>query len=151
MPPQTLAIVPHGGYDTGKCGSYKENVWICYLDKLNEEVEGANFVPIRSRYCTGQGQKIIGHYHLDGFRILGNGSRECYEFYGCYYHGCLICFPDRSKVIRYKYRGNGFRTVENAYRDTILREIDIKNLLRFEEGFDKWITIWEHEYNDNEK
>ena len=129
MPPQTLAVVPHGGYDMGKCGSYKENVWICYLDKLQEEVEGSNFVPIRSRYCTGQGQKIIGRYHLDGFRILSNGSRECYEFYGCYYHGCLICFPDRSKVIRHKYRENGFRTVENAYRDTILREIEIKNLL----------------------
>ena len=24
-------------------------------------------------------------------------------------------------------------------------------MLRFEEGSDKWITIWEHEYNDNEK
>ena len=77
MPPQTLAVVPRGGYDTGKCGTYKENVWICYLDKLHEEVEGENFVPIRSRYCTGQGQKIIGRYHLDGFRILSNGSREC--------------------------------------------------------------------------
>ena len=140
-----------GGYDTGKCGSYKENVWICYLDKLHEEVKGSNFVPIRSRYCTEQGQNIIGRYNLDGFRILGDGSRECYEFYGCYHHGCLICFPDRSEVIRHKYRENGSRTVENAYRDMILCEIEIKNLLRFEEGFDKWITIWEHEYKDNEK
>ena len=55
MPPQTLAVVQHGGYDTGKCGSIKENDWICYLDKLHEEVEGSYFVPIRSRYCTGQG------------------------------------------------------------------------------------------------
>ena len=53
-------------------------------------------------------------------------------------------------MIRHKYGENGFRTIENAYRDTILHEIEIK-ILQFEEGFDKWITIWEHEYNDNEK
>ena len=99
MPPRTLARVPHSGYDCGKCGSLKENIWLSYLDKLYEEIEGVNFVPIRSRYCSGQKQKVIGRYNLDGFRILTNGSRECYEFYGCYYHGCLMCFPDRSKVI----------------------------------------------------
>ena len=79
---------------------------------MHEEVEGANFVPIRSSYCTEQGQKIIGHYHSDGFCVLGNGSRECYKFYGRYYHGCLICFPDRSNIIKHKYRENGFPTRE---------------------------------------
>ena len=151
MPPRTLAIVPHSGYDNGKCGSLKENIWLSYLDKLHEEIEGVNFVPIRFRYCSGQKQKVIGRYHLDGFRILTNGSRECYEFYGCYYHGCLTCFPDRSKVIRHKYRENGYHIIEKAYRDTISCEIEIKNLLKFEEGFDKWISVWEHDYNDNEK
>ena len=24
-------------------------------------------------------------------------------------------------------------------------------MLKFEEGFDKWISVWEHDYNDNEK
>ena len=63
----------------------------------------------------------------------------------------LTCFPDRSKVIRHKYRENGYHTIEKAYQDTISREIEIKNLLKFEEGFDSWISIWEHDYNDNEK
>ena len=39
--------------------------------------------------------------------------------------------------------------VDDAYRGTISREIEIKKLLGLEDGFDKWITIWEHEYNDN--
>ena len=99
MPPRTLAKVPHSGYHSGKCGLLKENIWPSYLDKLHEEIEGVNFVPIRSRYFSEQKQKLIGRYHLHGFRILNKGSRECYEFYGCYYHGCLTCFPDRSKVI----------------------------------------------------
>ena len=57
MPPRTLAIVPHGGYDTGKCGSLKESIWLSYLDKLHEEIEDINFMPISSRYCSGQKQK----------------------------------------------------------------------------------------------
>ena len=141
-PSRSLAIVPNGGYDSGKCGSLKENVWLMYLDKLHV---------IRSRYCSGQGQKLVDRYHLDGLRVLNDGSRECYEFYGCYYHGCPPCFPDRLKVIRRKHHENGFHTVEMAYWDTILREIEIKSKLKFEVGFDKWITIWEHEYNDKER
>ena len=35
MPECTLAIVPHGGYDRGKCGSLKENIWLAYLDKTH--------------------------------------------------------------------------------------------------------------------
>ena len=115
---------------------------------MHEQEEGVNFVPIRSRYCGGQGQKLVGCYHLDGFRVLNDGSRECYEFYGCYYHGCPSCFPDRSKVIRRKHHENRFHTVEMAYQYTVWREIEIKSKLKFEVRFDKWITIWEHEYND---
>ena len=42
-------------------------MWLIYLDKLHERDEGVNFVPIRSCYCSGRGQKTVGRYHLDGF------------------------------------------------------------------------------------
>ena len=35
MPLRLLAIVPNGGYDSCKCGSLKENIWLTYLDKLH--------------------------------------------------------------------------------------------------------------------
>ena len=38
-----------------------------------------------------------------------------------------------------------------AYQDTTVRELEIKSILQFESGFDKWICIWEHEYNEKEK
>ena len=57
MPQRTLVVVPHRGYDSGKCGSLKERVWLMYLDKLHEEAVGVNFIPIRSKYCTGEKQK----------------------------------------------------------------------------------------------
>ena len=75
--------------------------------------------------------KKVGNYYLDGFRIMNNGSRECFEFYGCYYHGCPSCFPDRSKIVRYKYRENGYQTVGKMNTDTISREVEIKKRVRF--------------------
>ena len=68
MPKRSLSIVPHGGYDNGKCDSLKENVCLAYL-KVNEEKEGVNFIPIRSRYCAEQKQKRVGTYFLDCFRL----------------------------------------------------------------------------------
>ena len=103
MPEHCLAIVPNRGYDNGKHASVKENVWLAYLDKMHEKLEGDSFVLIYSRYCTGRKQQQIGHYHLDSFRTLPDGSRECFEFYGCYYHGCMECFPNHTKVVRCKY------------------------------------------------
>ena len=32
IPQRTLAIVPHRGYDSGKCGSLKGKVWLTYSD-----------------------------------------------------------------------------------------------------------------------
>ena len=55
MPQRTIAIVPNGGYDSGKCGSLKERVWLTYINKVNECEEGVEFVPIVSRYCSGRG------------------------------------------------------------------------------------------------
>ena len=109
MPIKTLAVVPHGRTIVVKMvHSLKENIWLSYMDKLHEEMRGPNFVPIRSRYCTAQSQKIIGRYYLDGFCVLNDSGRDCYEFHGCSYHGCPTCFPDCSRAIRRKHRENGF-------------------------------------------
>ena len=87
---------------------------------------------------------------MDGYRELPNGHRECFEFYGCYYHGCTRYFPDRSKVIRCKHRENRYVMVEKADIDTMDREQGIKREMRFDNTNDKWIIIWEHGYNDME-
>ena len=98
MVDRTIAVVPNGGYDIGKGGSLKEHVWLVSVD-VEHECEGDEYVPLVSRYCSGRGQQHIGGYYFDGYRQLKNERCECYEFYGCYYHGCCKCFPDRSKVV----------------------------------------------------
>ena len=96
------------------------------------------------------GGSIGSEIFLDGYREMSNGVREYYEFYGCYYHSCTVCFPDRSKVGRCKHRENGYLTVERAYFDTMDRERSIKHLMNFNESVDKWIVMWEHDFNEKE-
>ena len=62
MPQCTIAIVPNGGYDSRKCDSLKERVWLTYIDKVNEHEEGVEFVPIMSRYCLGREQHRVGDF-----------------------------------------------------------------------------------------
>ena len=132
----------------GREGGTCEVLRSCHPPQNLERAQGNNFVPMQSRYCSGEGQHRIGKYFLDGYRVLPCGSRECYEFYGCYYHGCSICFPDRSKVVRCKYRENGYTTIEKAYMNTIERERLIRHTMNFDSSVDKWIVLWEHEYNE---
>ena len=56
MPEHCLTIELNCGYHNGKHGSVKENVWLAYLDKMHEELEGDSFILIDSRYCTGRKQ-----------------------------------------------------------------------------------------------
>ena len=70
MPERMIAVVPNGGYDRGKCGSLKERIWLTYSDVLHEEEERHDFVPMQSRYCSGEGQHRIGEFFLDGYRVL---------------------------------------------------------------------------------
>ena len=143
-----ISVVPAGGYSSGKCGSLKECIWLAYLDKVHLQEEGDDFVPIVSRYCSGVGQHRVGDFFLDRFRELPNGGREFYEFYGCYYHGCSVCYADRSKIVRCKHREDGYITVDKARIDTIEHERLIRRLSKFDEVNDKWIVLWEHEFNE---
>ena len=119
------------------------------MDREPEHVEGNEFVPIISRYCSGRGQHHVGAYYLDGYRELNDGRCECYEFYRCYYHRCPICFPERSKVVRCKHREDSYVTIEKAYIDTMDKERLIKSMMNFDESVDKWTVMWEHDYNEN--
>ena len=73
MPQCTIAIVPNGGYDSRKCDSLKERVWLTYIDKVNEHEEGVEFVPIMSRYCLGREQHRVGDFF---WTVIGKCQME---------------------------------------------------------------------------
>ena len=71
-----------------KIGTYYSPGGSFILTTVNNKCD--DFVLLVRRYCSGIGQYRVGGYYLDGFRELPGGCREFYEFYGCYYHGCVI-------------------------------------------------------------
>ena len=148
MNEREISVVPSGGYFDGKCGSRKERIWLTYLDAIHLREECGDFVPLVSRYCSGIGQYRAGGYYLDGFGELPGGHRELYEFYGCYYHGCGMCYTDRSWVMRYRNREQGYITIDKVRNDMIECERMIQSLAKFDCNKDKWITLWEHEFNE---
>ena len=116
------------------------------MDRVHKKDERVNLVPIRSHYCTSGLQKIVGRYHLDGFCTLTDSHRECYEFYGCYCHGCMSCFSDGSHFVRKQARKDGYCSIQAAFDSIMEHKHNIKALLEFKHGFDKWIELWEHEF-----
>lgn len=78
------------------------------------------------------GETRIGKYRVDGFCSIKN---TVYEFYGCFWHGCLQCFPNRNEI-----NAVNKTNFEQLYQRTNEREIFIKSL-----GY-KLVVIWEHEW-----
>ena len=148
MNERELSVVLSGGYFDGKCGSHKERIWLTYLDVIHLCEECDNFVPLVSRYCSGIGQYRVGDYYLDGFRELPECCREFYEFYGCYYHGCDVCYTGRLRVVRCKSREQGYVTIDKVRIDTFAHERMIQSLAKFDCNKDKRITLLEHEFNE---
>lgn len=65
-----------------------------------------------------------------------------YEFLGCVFHGCKICYPhDRSKT----NHPTTDQSIEELYVITKKREKEIKNLNY------KYKCIWEHQFHKNLK
>lgn len=81
---------------------------------------------------NNQGKEVkIGRYKVDGFSPETNTA---YEFNGCIFHGCPICYRDRSQLIN-------SQSMDMRYKRTLQKGRDIK-----EAGY-KLVYIWEHNWN----
>ncbi|KAJ8018898.1 putative DNA polymerase [Holothuria leucospilota] len=117
----TIAIVPHQGYNPRYKQSVKALKWLRWI----EQEEG-----IVIQHARQGGEKQIDHYRVDGFH--GN---HVYEFYGCIWHGCPTCRPNREACVP----GSDV-TMEETYHNTMFRA----DYLR-QRGFNLH-EIWECEY-----
>ena len=55
---------------------------------------------------------------------------------------------DRSRVVRCRNREQGYVTIDKVRNDTFEPERMIQSLAKFDCNKDKWITLWEHEFNE---
>jgi hypothetical protein len=79
------------------------------------------------------GQGKIQTYKLDGKESI---MKEAYEYNGCWFHGCQLCFPNRNEI-----NTKTKKTYKVLYDETIKK----KNTI-IDNGF-KYIGIWEHQWN----
>ena len=59
-----------------------------------------------------------------------------------------MCYTDRLRVVRCKSREKGYVTIDKVRNDTIEHKRMIQSLAKFDCNKDKWITLWEHEFNE---
>ncbi|KAG8230772.1 hypothetical protein J437_LFUL017824 [Ladona fulva] len=113
LKPETLAIIPPGGYRMADRQSRKALLWLTWEEKEH----AGNDTEVR----------ILGR-KMDGVH-----EGTVFEFHGCYFHGCPSCFPNRDE----KIPNSPHETMGTRYEAT---EKKIAKLIRG--GYDV-IEMWE--------
>ncbi|MDI9312736.1 MAG: DNA polymerase [Limnohabitans sp.] len=121
----TIGITPIAGYSQ-RNGSIHCDIWLDYNEMcIKDEI-------IR--------EYRVGRYYADGYNKKHN---TIYEYFGCFYHGCLKCYKDRSSVLN--LRKNEYLNVDVLY-EKVKRKLYCYNELGF-----KVIKIWECDFLANKK
>lgn len=80
LKPNTIGLIPTGGYRMADNQSAKALQWMSWEEEQrNVRITHAG---------NGREVKIPGVGKVDGF-----DGQTIYEFHGCYFHGCIKCFP----------------------------------------------------------
>ncbi|XP_056022075.1 uncharacterized protein LOC130054965 [Ostrea edulis] len=125
MPPDTIAIIPNMGYQPSRRYSVKACRWLAWLENQHHSI----------RHAKNGGEVTLGPYTVDGY---DEESRIVYEFYGCYWHGCPICYPNLLTEM-HPHR------VQHTYQD--LHVQTLKRATALEEQGYTVVSLWEHEFD----
>ncbi len=111
---RTLASEPiRGWHGKGKPYSQVSLEWLHYLDSRSS-------THIQHARNGGECELFLGghSFHVDG----KYEDDTVYEFYGCFFHGCPDCFPNRDR----KYRLLSMRSMREVYEETQCRAATIR-------------------------
>ncbi|XP_032067185.1 uncharacterized protein LOC116504335 [Thamnophis elegans] len=122
----TIALAPLDNYQKSKKSFSACSIqWLMYI----EHTEGINI-----QHALQGGEKQVGIYFLDGFAVI-NGIPTAFEFYGCFFHGCPICYKpqDFNSLLDSTY---GMLHARTMAKEDYLHSLGF--VVR---------NIWEHEWN----
>lgn len=87
------------------------------------------------RHVLKRGEVMMGPFFLDGYTMV-QGHLTTFEFYGCFYHGCPICYNDS---LLNPVTGSTYWELhyQSQYRETQLKYMGLQV-----------IDIWGHEWKE---
>jgi hypothetical protein len=134
MPENTIAIIKNTSFDDKH--SKKSIQWLEFLAEKNKvTIQHARRGGEVMLPWYDEKTKKTYHWKFDGY---DSTNKTVYEFYGCYFHGCPQCFPNRNQICNKSGRQ---RTMEEVYAETLVREE------RIQSRFGKLVTMWEHTFD----
>ena len=120
-----IGLLPPHGYGRKDIFSKECAQWIYVYEKTHPRP-----LSVRSA-LSDKGEKKFTYnyrdkmhtYYVDGYYRDVDDSHHVLEFYGCYFHGCKMCYPqDRDKIL---LRG---KSMECRYNETTIRETHLRNM-----------------------
>ena len=136
VPEDTIAIEPTNGWRGAQVNqSVAALEWLSYEDfKLGHN---------RIKHLRSGGEQSI---RVPGKILLVDGydpeTRTVYEFHGCFYHGCVHCFPNNRHR---KQKCHPDRTIAEIYEATCKKTQQLRNA-----GYNV-IEKWEHDFEKEKK
>jgi len=85
-------------------------------------------------------QKYLGEMKCGKFLLDGvcESNKTIYEFHGCFYHGCLLCYTETT-----------FNTCKQMFQHSVnLRHKDRINFIKKNMPNYRLVEIWEHEWDE---
>ena len=125
MKSKSIALINEVGFNPTYNISTKQMLWLKYLS----EKQNINII----HALNSVSEYKIGKYKVDGYDETTN---TVYEFQGCWFHGCPICFNPKT-INPFKQQ-----TMETQYKKTKAKEEFIKS------RYFNYVEIWENEWDD---
>lgn len=95
-------------------------------------------VRIQHRGNNVKEKRILRHYPVDGYgEDPRTGMKHILQFYGCYWHACPTCYPDRTDIHPHKNK-----SYQEIYDDVI----HVESILKASDT--QFHTIWEHVFDE---
>lgn len=111
MPENKIAAEPVRGWRPNHTQSHAALKWLRWEE---EKLSKRNLLP-RIAHARNKGERRIVHgsksFLVDGYDAH---TRTIYEFQGCFYHGCITCFPNRTM----KHPFHQSKTMQNVREET---------------------------------
>ena len=126
LQPETIALIPHKGYNPEQKQSIKALQWIKYIS----HVQGRNI-----QHAKNGGEKTIGPYRFDGYYETENGQKVVMEFHGDFWHGNPTIFS------RSTFNPVNQLTMGELFDKTLEKQIYLVG-----QGY-TYISIWESDFD----